>query len=900
MPDWTPHLRPRLARLHLRGEREAEIVEELAQHLDERYEELLRHGHGADEAARMAMDELVDPDTLVQDLQPLRQARAPDRLAPGAPGGSLLADLWADLRYAARSLRRQPAFAAIAILTLALGIGTNSAIFALADATLLRPLPLPEPARLVMLSETSPTAPRTGVSPLNLMDWADRSRSFEGMAAYVPSVGGMVMAGTDGTAQTVPRQWVTAGLFDVLGIDAIVGRTFRAEDDAVQRNAMVLSESFWTSRFNADPGIVGTDIRLDGEPYTVLGVVPDQAQLIGRASLWGLLAIQDAPPQARNARFLRAVGRLAPDATPDSASADLAAVAEGLARDYPDSNRGRGVALEPLQTAMVGSDLRQTALLFLGVVGFVLLICCANVANLLLVRATEQSRDLAIRSALGANRWRVVRQILTESMVLAVLGCGLGLVLGAAILRIAPAVIPDGLLPATVELVFDLRLVGFGIAAALLVGILFGLAPAWQATRVSPAQAIGSGTRGSTGRGGRLRSLLVVAEVATAVVLLFGAGLLLRTLLAMETADRGYRADSQLTMLVDPLSAAYPTPESLLQFLDSIEREVATIHDVDEIAWASTLPLGSEEEQASFEVVGAPAVPEGERPVSDYQVVSPSYFRSLDVVILAGRGFEASDRTDSVPVAIVNEPFVRAYLDGHEPLGARIALRDAGNADAPVLLREIVGVAEDVIGRATETAAAPQLYVPLTQDPRDDIYLIVRSASSGADALANPVRAAVARVDADQLVSVREVTTLDAVARDATSRHRFRAVLVVCFAALALLLAMVGVFGILAYSVQQGTRDFGVRMAMGATTGDVMRLVLRRATALIATGAIIGLLLAVLMSRWLVTVLYGVHPLDPLTFAGVAVVLAVTAAASTLGPAWRAARLRPIEALRGS
>lgn len=900
MPDWTPHLRPRLARLHLRGEREAEIVEELGQHLDERYDELLRHGHGADDAARIAMDELVDPDTLVQDLQPLRQSRVPDRHRPGTTRGSVLADLWADLRHAVRSLRQQRAFAAIAILTLALGIGTNSAIFALADATLLRPLPLPEPDRLAMLFETTQAAPRTSVSPLNMLDWAERSASFDGIAGYVPGVGGMVMAGTDGTAQTVPRQWVTAGIFDVLGIDALVGRTFNADDDAKQRNAMVLSESFWTARFNADPGIVGTDIRLDGEMYTVLGVVPDRARLIGNASLWGLMAIQDAPPRARNARFLRAVGRLAPDATLASAGADLAAVAQRLASEFPDSNRGRGIALEPLQTAMVGSDLRQTALLFLGVVGFVLLICCANVANLLLVRATERARELAIRSALGANRWRVVRQILTESMVLALLGCALGLALGAAILKIAPAVIPEGLLPATVELVFDLRLVAFGVGAALVVGVLFGLAPAWQATRISPAQAIGSGTRGSTGRGGRLRSALVVAEVATAVVLLFGAGLLLRTLLAMEATDRGYRPDSQLSMLVDPLSDSYPTPESLLQFFDGIEREVASIHDVDAIAWSSTLPLGADQEQASFEVVGAPPVADAERPASDYQVVSDSYFSSLDVAILSGRGFDRSDRTDSVPVAIVNEAFVRAHLQGMEPLGARIALRDAADAQAPVLVREIVGVAEEVITRATESAAAPHLYVPLTQDPRDDIYLIVRSASSGAEALAGPVRAALARVDTEQLVSVREVATLEGVAREATSRHRFRAILVATFAALALLLAMVGVFGILAYSVQQGTRDFGVRMAMGATTADVMRLVLRRASMLIATGAIIGLLLALLLSRWLVAVLYGVHPLDPATLAGVVLLLAITAAASTLAPAWRAARLRPVEALRGT
>ncbi|MBB5206873.1 ABC transporter permease [Chiayiivirga flava] len=899
MPDWTQHLRQRLAHLNLRGEREADIVEELSQHLDERYEELRRRGSSEPDACRIALDELVDPDTLVQHLQPLRQARVADTQAPGRGSGSILADLWADLRYAARTLRMQPGFAAVAILTLALGIGANSAIFALADATLLRPLPLREPERLAMLWETAPTTPRGGVSPLNAIDWAARSDTFEDIAAYIPDVGGMVMAGADGTAETVPRQWVTAGVFDVLGIDAIVGRTFRHEDDIAKRNAVVMTESFWHSRFQGDPAIVGTQVRLDGDLFTVLGVVPDSAQLIGRSSLWGLLSMHDAPPRARAARFMRAVGRLTPGATLEAAAADMNAVAEGLARDYPDTNRGRGVAVEPLQQAMVGSDLRHTALLFLGVVGFVLLICCANVANLLLARATVRSRELAIRAALGANRWRVVRQILTESLLLAALGCALGLALGAAILRVAPALIPDGLLPGAVTLAFDLRVVGFCIVAALGVGVLFGLAPAWQATRLSPAQAIGAETRGTTGRGGRLRGLLVVAEVAVAVVLLFGAGLLLRTLLAVETADRGYRADGALTMLVDPLGDRYPTTDSLLQFFDDIEREISAIHDVREVAWSSSLPLGEAAGQSFFEVEGAPPIPASERPAADYQVVSASYFSALEVAMRSGRAFDAGDRSGSVPVVIVNEAFVQTHLQGIAPVGTRIAVRASSDADADVVLREIIGVAEQVTSRATETQATPQMYVPLTQDPSDDMYLIVRSVAGRPEALTNPVRAAIASVDREQLVSVRDVMTLADVAWEATSRHRFRAVLVGTFAALALLLAMVGVFGILAYSVQQRTRDYGVRMALGATANDVLRLVVRGAAGLIATGTAVGFACAMLMSRWLESALYGVEALDPLTFAGVVLLLALAAALSTLGPAWRAARLHPDVALRG-
>ncbi|HET6546367.1 MAG TPA: ABC transporter permease [Rhodanobacteraceae bacterium] len=904
MPDWTRYLRPRLTRLNLGGEREADIVEELSQHLEERYEELRNQGADEADARRIAMDELVDPDTLVEDLQPLRQARVPDTHMPGTSSGSLVADLWSDLRYAVRSLRKQPGFAAVAILTLALGIGANSAIFALADATLLRSLPLREPERLAMLWETTPTTAHASVSPLNLLDWTARSRTFESMAGYLRNVGGMVMAGANGTAETVPRQWVTAGIFDVLGIDAIVGRTFKPDDDPTRKNAVVLSESFWKARFHADPGIVGRGLRLDGEPYTVLGVVPDRAQLIGRASLWALVPIRGLPGSERESHYLRVIGRLKPDVTLEAAAADMNRVGEGLAREFPDTNAGRGVSLEPLHDAMVGSDLRRTALLFLGVVGFVLLICCANVANLLLARATVRSRELAIRAALGANRWRVIRQLLAESLLLAILGGALGLVVGAVILRVAPGVIPDDLLPGAVTVEFNLRIVGFCAAAALLVGVLFGLAPAWHATRLSPAQAIGSEVRHTSGRGatgrGRLRGLLVIGEVATAVMLLFGAGLLLRTLLAMENVDRGYRAEGALTMLVDPLGDRYPTPASLLRFFDDIEREVSTIHGVDAVAWSNTLPLGIPGPDAAFDVVGKPPAPAAQRPTAPYQIVSPGFLASIDVPMRAGRGFDDRDRADSVPVCIVNQAYVRTWLDGITPIGARIAVYTSSAPDATATVREIVGVARDVTARATSTEAVPKLYVPMAQDPTDDIYLLVRAeAGSPADLIA-PVRAAIARVDTEQLVSVREVMTLQDVAREATSRHRFRAVLVMTFAVLALLLAMVGVFGILAWSVQQRTRDFGVRMAMGANANDILRLVVRGAAGLVATGALVGLVLALLMARWLSTMLYGVAPLDPPTFAGVAIVLAIGAAVSTLVPAWRAARVHPSVALGGS
>lgn len=911
MPDWKPHLRARLSNLRMAPERRADVIEELSQHLDERHAELVRDGHSDAHAQRIAIDELQEPDGIAAQLAPLRQSRAPEPVTEGAPNASLLRDFWHDLRFAVRSLRTQPAFAAVAILTLALGIGANAAIFSLVDATLLRPLPIPEPDRVLVALGRTEASPRIPVSPLDLRDFDARNHSFERIAGMIGNVGGMVMTGTDGTAETVSRQWVTAGIFDVLGVKPLVGRSFTDEDDRIERNAVVLSESFWRSRYNGDPAIVGKEVRLDGDMFAIVGVVPDAAELIGNSNLWAMMSLAKLEPRDRSQYFLYAVGRLKAGVTPEAAQQDLDAIAADLAQEYPATNAGRGVGTQTLHQAIVGSDLRLTSLLFLGVVALVLLICCANVANLLLARATVRTRELAIRAALGASRGRVVRQLLTESLVLAAVGCALGLALGAAILQAAPSLIPERLIPDGVTLAFDGRVVAFCCVAAIVVGGLFGLAPAWQATGVAPARVIGAETRSVTGRGGKLRNLLVVGEVAVAVVLLFGAGLLLRTLLALEGVDRGYRAEGVLTMMVDPIGDRYPTTADLLRFFDDVEREVGSLPGVRNVAWATTLPLGASSYGDAFvQVDGSPA-PSADNPnIADYQIVSPSYFEALDVPLVAGRAFAASDRADAVPVAIVNEGFVRKYLlhganraptddELRAAIGQRVGVRLSSRPDARVETREIVGVARQVKARPDETEDFVQLYVPLAQNPIDDIFLLVRPHTGSAASLASAVRGRIARVDTEQLVSIRDVMTLEDVASDATARHRFRAVLVATFAGLALVLAMVGVFGILAYSVQQRRRDFGVRMALGAAPRDVLRLVLRSAARLLGTGAAIGVVAALLLGQLLASVLFGVRPLDPLTFIAVAVVLVVAAALAMAAPAWRAARVDPVVAMRG-
>ena len=871
-----------------------EVDEEIAFHVEMRTRELIERGMDPDRARETAVRRMGDMARVKRTM--VNVGRKRDRELSMA---LWLEELRDDVVFAVRQLRNAPVFALVAITTLALGIGANSAIFAMVDASLLRPLPYAEPDRLVTIWETTATNNRSFASPLNMIDWNTRSRTFDTIAGFTPEVASMVMAGRDGNSETVSRQWVTAGIFDVLGVKPIAGRTFLPEDETKRAQVVVLGEGFWETRFNRDPSIVGSEIKLDGLLWTVAGIMPKEFEILGRTSVWAMRPITQLPPRARGSYGLQVVGRMKSGAGISAAQSDLSAVANGLAGEFPQTNGGRGVRLEPMHDTMIGGDLKTTSLLFLGVVGFVLLICCANVANLLLARATARARELAVRSALGAGRLRIIRQLMTESVVLALIGGGLGLGVGAAILQVAPALIPEGLLPATVTLAFDMRVVAFCISGALLIGVIFGIAPAWQATSISASEAMGADSRTTTGGGGRLRGLLVSGEVATAVLLLFGAGLLLRTLVAVESFDRGYRAESVLTMVVDPLGSSYPTPEKLQQFFDQVEAEVRTVPGVHDVAWSSGLPLGDSlfgEYPFTYEIAGDAPLAEAQRPTTNYQLVSPTYFSALELPILTGRAFDGRDTRESPRVCIVNEAFVRS-LGGRSPIGMRVSFKPADSQSAPATA-EIVGVAKQVKQRPDETADFVQMYVPMVQDPSDDMILMVRSRTGNAEDLTPSVRSAISKIDREQLVSVAGVVTLEDVAWASTGRHRFRAVMVTAFAALAVVLAMVGVFGILAYAVQLRVRDFGVRRALGASTGDVLRLVVGSATRVIAIGAAIGLLLSAMLGRLLTSVLFGVQPLDLLTFAAVTVVLGLTAAISIAAPAWRAAKIDPAITLR--
>ena len=807
-----------------------------------------------------------------------------------------LGDVNQDVRLAIRQMRTSPGFELVATVTLALGIGANSAIFALADATLLRPLPFRDPDRLLAVVERSATTPRLPLSVPTFEDIRNQSRTFDDLEAIQTGIGGgPLVTAPDGSVDTVERQSVTAGFFDLLGVTPIAGRTFRPSDAVA---SVIFSESLWRGRFNADVSLIGRAVKLNGVPFTLVGVVPDNAQLARPARMWTLMRMQDVPEFVRRRPFkiLEVVGRVKAGVTIDNARADLAAIAARIARDNSDTGKGFAVDAEPLGTWLMGPDLQRTSMLLLAVVGFVLLMCCANVANLLLARTSARARELAIRTALGAGRARVVAQMLTESVVLALVGGTLGVAVGAAILRAAPAVIPPGLLAPAVILEFNARVAAFGFAAAILVGLVFGLAPAWHATSRSLLPALATESRTSTG-GSRFRSVVVSGEVAAAVLLLCGAGLLLRTLLVLVNVDTGYRVDSSRVLTLDfsldfgRPNSPRPTPESLLQFYADVARELEERPEVESVGWSSSLPYGTTEfGPFSIEVVGDAPVAADRRPRADVAVAEDGYFRTLDLPIVAGRRFTDRDSAAAPSVCIVNEAFVRRVLRGRNPLGVRIRLQRTPQ-EQPIV-KEIVGVARQTSGGTTDRNEFMQVYMPLAQFPWGDVYMVARASRGPAEALTPLVRSIVARHDPN--TPVRRDRTLEYLSVQSTAGYRFRAALVGTFAALALALAMIGVFGVLAYSVQQRQREFGVRVALGASSPSILWLVLGNAGRLISAGGIIGLVLALALGRSISAFLFGVPPVDPVTFASVGLLVVLTAAAASAAPAWRAARVDPV------
>ena len=801
--------------------------------------------------------------------------------------------LWLDIVHAGRQLRRAPGFTAVAALVLALGIGANVAVFSLLDAALLRPLPFENPASLLMLWERAPRFAHNRVAPLNFLDWSEQQQSFASIAAVAG--GSRTLTGQSGTAERIPGQAVTAQFFDVLGIKPIAGRTFTADDVATRAQVVVLSERLWRGRFGADAALIGRAIQLDGEPLTVIGIVPANFQILFRADLWTTYSVRRSPEQRRQ-HYLQVIARLKPGVSPAQADADMSAIANRLADAWPDTNKGWGVTISPLRDAIVGGELKTTSMVLAGVVAMVLLMACANVANLLLARALGRSREIAVRAAIGGSRSRIVGQLLIESLLLAAIGGVTGLALGWAAIRLAPSVMPPETLPYGVTMAFDLRIALAAVAIVAATAALCGLMPAWQASGVSLSQVLTASGRGATGKSGRLRSALVIGEIAASVVLVVGGGLLVRSLIALTRVDPGYRAERVLTGAVLLPFNRYADQDRLHRFYEDATRELSTLPGVAVAAFGGTLPYDGFYIGQGYELVGEPAADRANMPVAHYQIVSGTYFAALGIDLVRGRTFDQHDTATATQVCVVNEAFVKRHLNGRDPIGVRVSVSSMDLRGGPTpVVREIVGVSRQVTTEAGEKDLPIEIYVPITQNPWFSASVILRTTADPIT-MAPQLKAAIARVDKD--LPVTRIRTMDEVAGEATSQPRFRAEVVAVFAAIALVLATVGIFGVLAYSVNQRAREFGIRVALGARANDVLRLVMLGALRVTGSGIAIGLAAAAALARFLNALLFGVQPLDPVTFAATTAVLAGAAIIACIAPAWKAMRLDPVVTLK--
>jgi len=798
-----------------------------------------------------------------------------------------------DLRYGSRLLLRAPGFTLLAAGVLTLGIGALSAIFSLVDAALLRPLPFSNPGELVMLWERPGQYGHNRVSPLNFQDWHDQNHVFSQMAA---------VSGSFATLQTahgperLTGQAVTWEFFRLLGVQPLSGRAFTAEDETKRADVALISEAFWRSRLGADPKVLGTTVNVNGKPSVVVGIVPARFAVLWKSDLWTLYAVKRTPEQ-RRMHYMQVLARLKPGVTLPQAQAEMNVIAENIGRIAPDTNKNWGINVEPLRVAMVSRELRVTSLVLLGVVGFVLLMACANVANLMLTRGAGRTREMAVRAALGAGSARLTRQLITESVALALLGGVGGLVLAATIIHVAPTMVPHGIIPTGVRLALDLRVALFALCTTLLTGLLFGLAPVWQLARTSIANALQIGnsysaTSGNTG----LLSAIAATQVAVGVMIVAGAVLLGRTLERLSHVDPGFHADRVLTMHIGLPLGHYPKPEDALVFYDKVQKEIAALPGVRSVAFGQSLPTEGWNIGQGFQVLGQPWPEEANSPAAHYQMVGTQYFETLGIGLNAGRVFNDQDTASTQQVAIVNEEFVRRYFKNQSAMGAHIKVQAMDPAGPKPVEREIVGVINQVkVEGLGEKENDVEIYVPIMQNPWFGAALAVRT-SSDPMALLGSVKQAIAKFDPE--LPVTEVRTMNDLAQQSIAEPRFRAGLLGSFAGLALTLSSLGVFGVLAFSVAQRRREFGLRMALGAQIKDVFALVLGRAARILGAGLVFGMIGAAVLARSLSALLFGVRPLDPITFLSAPIVLTLVAIAAASVPAFRAVRTDPAVVLR--
>ncbi|MET0397799.1 MAG: ABC transporter permease [Longimicrobiaceae bacterium] len=880
----------------------AEVDEEVRFHLDMRTEALVRAGMPEAEARARAGTEFGDVDEARRSL-----CRAEEGMERGRRRSEWLAELGQDLAFGARQLRLRPGFAAAAVLTLALGIGANTAVFSIVDATLLRGLPYPAAERLVRLSNRWNDEPAGDLSPAEFFDYRDRLRSPEAVGAY--AVASANLTG-DGEPERLRAGYLSAGVIPALGVAPAAGRAFSAGEDAPGGDGVaVLSHGLWTRRFGASPEVLGRRLLLDGAPRVVVGVMPAGFRLPRDleegedTEVFLPLALGPELAAQRGSHFLEGVARLRPGTTVAAADREIAAVAAGFSRDYPDDYPAEmrfAAGMVPLREAVLGRT-RPVLAPLLGAVALVLLIACANVANLLLVRVDGRRRELAVRAALGAGRGRLVRQLLAEAALLAGLGGGIGVLLAAWAVRAVP-LLEMAELPSAGPVRMDPAVLGFALGASLLSLLVFGVAPALHASRGQVHASLKENGRSGTGgvRRRRFRSALVAGEVALAVVLLLGAGLLVRSLAALYGVDPGFRTGGVLTLRVSLPESGYPDDARVVGAFREMLRRVGDVPGVDAAGAVTNLPLASTLGDLNFEMEGQP-VPDGAvSPRADWQAVTPGYLRALGMQVLAGRGIEARDDERAPGAVVINESLARRYWPGRSPLGARFTL---GGEAGPGMVT-VVGVVRDVRHAALGEPPRAEMYVPHAQfrfwnggGAARSLTLAVHTPGDPAR-LAGPVREAIRALDPE--LPLADVRTLDQVRGESVARPRFLALLLGAFAAVALVLAVVGIYGTLAYLVAQRTYEMGVRMALGARPASIRRLVVGQGMAMTLAGVAVGVAAALGLTRLLAHLLYGVTATDAATFVVVPVGLALAAGVAAYVPARRATRVDPLVALRGA
>ncbi|HVU25914.1 MAG TPA: ABC transporter permease [Opitutus sp.] len=804
-----------------------------------------------------------------------------------------------DIRHGIRTLGKSPGFTVVAIATLALALGANTAIFTFVNAILLQPLPYADPDRIVRVLEKRPDGGRNGISTLNYLDWARENTCFEFIAARN---GGSVSLTGVAEPVLVPGARVSAHYFDIFGLKPALGRGFLEDEDQPGKDHVaVLSDTLWRTQFGADPGIVGRAIQLDGESYTVVGVLPRGSSFDrGYARLWRPLTFKP-DNMTRNFHWFGALAKLKPGVTLDQARAQMDTIGQRIAKDYPDSNKGWSVAVDRLADTIVDGQLRQSLFVLLAAVGMVLLIACANLANLSLMRVVGREREIAIRIALGARRWQLLRQFLTESLLLSAAGGVAGVLLGRAAVGLLLASLPPFTFPSEANVVLDGRVLLFSFVLALLTGFAVGLFPAFQASRPDLTNALkqgGTGTR--AGSHARVRSTLVVAETALAFMLLAGAGLLMRSLFKVGAVDPGFDAKNVLTFRVPVADTQYPTPAALETYLDQVTSRLAALPGVTGVALTSSLPMQGWGYGMPYQIGGAKTVDRAHRQAAFFKMVSPAYFPTLRMRLVRGRFLADTDRAGSVHVTVINETMARKNFAASDPLGQRILVQEIVPGKTQLgdeIPWEVVGVVADeaVESLDEDPNDNPGMYVPFVQSPTYYNAVVLKGATDTA-LLREPARKAIRSLNPDQVLA--DMKTLDSIMDESLGSSRVRMVLLATFAGISLLLAAIGIYGVISYSVTQRTRELGIRSALGASRGQILRLVLRDGMGLAVLGLLLGVAGAFGLTRLMQSLLFGIEDRDPVTFSAVAAMLVLVALLACLLPARRAARVDPLVALR--